>query len=78
MSFSNIKQATQLSDELLLRQSQQLLTQEKGFNYAVLTPEVQIIVQEKTSELKSLMRRSAQDIIDMGATLLEIRCIIKE
>jgi Protein of unknown function (DUF3102) len=73
MNFSDTKQATQLSDELLFRQSQQLLTQEKGFNYAVLTPEVQIIVQDKTSELKSLMRRSAQDIIDIGQKLTEVK-----
>ncbi|MFB2772659.1 DUF3102 domain-containing protein [Pelatocladus sp. BLCC-F211] len=73
MSFSDSNQTTQHYNEPLFEQSQQQLTQEKGFNYAVLTPQVRILVQGKTSELKSLMRRSAQDIIDIGQKLTEVK-----
>lgn len=73
MSFSDSMQVTELYDEQSSKQSQQLLTQEKGFDYAVLSPHVRILVQGKTSELKSLMRRSAQDIIDIGQKLAEVK-----
>lgn len=73
MSFSDSKQVTELYDESSSKLSQQLLTQEKGFDYAVLTPQVRILVQSKTSELKSLMRRSAQNIIDIGQKLTEVK-----
>ncbi|TBR56944.1 hypothetical protein B4U84_26265 [Westiellopsis prolifica IICB1] len=73
MSFSNSKQMVEHYDEPLSKQSQRQLTQEKGFDYAVLTPEVRVLVQSKTSELKSLMRRNAQDIIDIGQKLTEVK-----
>ncbi|GJD22786.1 hypothetical protein RIVM261_077420 [Rivularia sp. IAM M-261] len=73
MSFSLSTQVAELYEQHSSKQSQELLTQEKGFDYAVLSPQVQILVQEKTSELKSLMRRSAQDIIDIGQKLAEVK-----
>jgi hypothetical protein len=73
MSFSDYMQVTDLYNEPSSKQSQQLLIQEKGFDYDVLTAEVRILVQGKTSELKSLMRRSAQDIIDIGQKLTEVK-----
>jgi hypothetical protein len=73
MSFSDSRQMTEHYDKPLSEQSQQLLTQKKGFDYAVLTPKVRILVQGKTSELKSLMRRSVQDIIDIGQKLTEVK-----
>jgi len=74
MKFSDSTQVTELYDEPSSKLSQQLLTQEiQGFDYAVLTSEVQIFIQSKTSELKSLMRRSAQDIIDIGQKLTEVK-----
>ncbi|BAZ70886.1 DUF3102 domain-containing protein [Mastigocladus laminosus UU774] len=73
MSFSDSRQVTEHDDNLLSEQSQQLLTQKKSFDYSVLTPQVRILVQDKTSELKSLMRRSGQDIIDIGQKLTEVK-----
>ncbi|MDJ0618191.1 MAG: DUF3102 domain-containing protein [Calothrix sp. MO_192.B10] len=73
MSFSDSEQVTEFHNRLSSKQLQQLSTQEKGFDYNVLSPKVQIIVQDKTSELKSLMRRSIQDIIDIGQKLIEVK-----
>ncbi|MUG96556.1 DUF3102 domain-containing protein [Scytonema sp. UIC 10036] len=73
MSFSNSDKTTEFYHGLSSKQSQQLLTQEKDFDYAVLSPQVRILVQSKTSELKSLMRRSAQDLIDIGQKLTEVK-----
>lgn len=73
MNFSDSMQVTELYDEPLSEQSQKLLTQEKGFDYAVLSPQIRTLVQSKTSELKSLMRRSSQDIIDIGQNLIEVK-----
>lgn len=73
MSFSDSMQVPELYDEPSSRQPQQVLTQKKGFDYAVLTPQVRTLVQSKTSELKSLIRRSAQDIIDIGQKLTEVK-----
>jgi hypothetical protein len=74
MSFSDSTKATKHNDEPSSKLSQQLSTlNRQGFDYDVLTPEIRIIVRGKTSELKSLMRRSAQDIIDIGQKLLEVK-----
>ncbi|MDZ8091523.1 MAG: DUF3102 domain-containing protein [Nostoc sp. DedQUE05] len=76
MSFSDSDSmlVTELYDEQSFEQSQQKLTQEvQGFDYAVLSPQVRIVVQGKTSELKSLMRKTAQDIIDIGQKLIEVK-----
>lgn len=74
MSFIDSTQVTELFDEISSQLSQQLLTQEiQEFDYAVLTPQVRTLVQSKTSELKSLMRRSVQDIIEIGQKLTEVK-----
>ncbi|MCB0105489.1 MAG: DUF3102 domain-containing protein [Caldilineaceae bacterium] len=44
-----------------------------GFDYAALDSETRIVVQQRTSEIKTLMRRSAQDIIDIGQKLIEVK-----
>jgi hypothetical protein len=41
-------------------------TQITLFDYAVLDPETRIVVQQRTEEIRALVRRSAQDIIDIG------------
>jgi hypothetical protein len=64
---------TEHYDKPLSEQPQQLLTQEKGFDYAVLTPQVRVLVQGKTSEPKSLIHRNAYDIIDIGQKLTEVK-----
>ena len=41
--------------------------------YASLDVETRIVVQQRTSEIKTLMRRTAQDIIDIGQKLIEVK-----
>lgn len=43
------------------------------FDYGQLDGESRIVVQQRTSELKSLIRRSAQDIIEIGLRLSEVK-----
>ena len=43
------------------------------FDYNTLDTETRIVVQQRTSEIKTLMRRSAQDIIDIGQKLIEVK-----
>lgn len=43
------------------------------FDYALIEPETRIVVQQRTSEIKSLMRRAAQDIIDIGEKLTDVK-----
>ena len=74
MSFSNSKQVTGTNDNKPFEQSQTTLNQRiQGFDYTSLTPQVRILVQGKTSELKSLIRRSAQDVINIGHKLIEVK-----
>lgn len=74
MSLTDSMQVTKPYNEPPSSSQQQLLTLEtQGFEYTVLTSEVQIIVQSKTSEIKSLMRRNAQDVIDIGQKLTEVK-----
>ena len=39
--------------------------------YAALDTETRIIVQQRTSEIKALMKRAATDIIEIGQKLIE-------
>lgn len=43
------------------------------FDYNALDSETRIVVQQRTSEIKTLMRRTAQDIIDIGAKLIDVK-----
>jgi len=43
------------------------------FEYGVLEAEKQRVIQQRTNEIKSLMRRSSQDIIDIGHNLIEVK-----
>ena len=45
----------------------------QNFDYAALDTETRIVVQQRTSEIKTLMRRSAQDIVDIGQKLIEVK-----
>ncbi len=44
-----------------------------SFNYSGFDFETRIIVQRHTTEIKDLIRRTAQDIIDIGEKLLEVK-----
>ena len=41
--------------------------------YANLDVETRIVVQQRTSEIKTLMRRTAQDIVEIGQKLIEVK-----
>lgn len=43
------------------------------FDYAALNLETRIVVQQRTSEIKSLMRHTASDIFDIGQKLTEVK-----
>ena len=43
------------------------------FDYAALDAETRIVVQQHTSEIKTLMRRAASDIFDIGQKLVEVK-----
>ncbi|GAB4540934.1 MAG: hypothetical protein Tsb0014_32480 [Pleurocapsa sp.] len=43
------------------------------FNYSDLDSEVRIVVQQRTLEIKNLMRRTVQDIIEIGQKLTEVK-----
>lgn len=45
----------------------------KVFDYETLDAETRIVVQQKTGEIKGLMRRATQDIIDIGSKLIDIK-----
>mgnify|MGYP005852895145 CR=1 FL=1 len=47
------------------------------FSYDALDTETRIVVQQKTSEIKTLMRRTAQDIIDIGGKFAEVRDLLR-
>jgi len=43
------------------------------FDYAELDVETRIVVRQRTDEIKTLVRRSAQDIIDIGGKLIDVK-----
>lgn len=43
------------------------------FDYAALNPETRIVVQQRTSEIKTLIQRAAQDIFEIGQKLVEVK-----
>ncbi len=45
----------------------------QDFDYASLNPETRIVVQQRTSEIKTLIQRAAQDIFDIGQKLVEVK-----
>ena len=73
MSFPDSKQVTNVCDELSSKRFQQLSVQEKGFDYNFLSPQVRTLVEGKTCEIKSLIRRNVQEIVDIGQNLIEVK-----
>lgn len=43
------------------------------FDYGELDTETRIVVQQRTSEIKALMKRAASDIIEIGQKLIEVK-----
>lgn len=48
-------------------------TQIALFDYAALDAETRIVVQQRTEEMRTLVRRSAQDIVDIGQKLIDVK-----
>lgn len=46
---------------------------EQGFDYAALNREARIVVLQRTCEIKNLLRRTAQDIIEIGQKLVDVK-----
>jgi DUF3102 family protein len=47
--------------------------QQGAFDYGALDADTRALVQHRTGEIKGLMRRAAQDIIDIGVKLQEVK-----
>jgi hypothetical protein len=47
--------------------------EEPGFDYTTLSPRTRVVVQQHANEIKSLMRRTVQDIINIGQRLIEVK-----
>lgn len=49
------------------------MTQLALFDYGQLDTETRIVVQQRTNEIKGLMKRTAQDIIEIGEKLIDVK-----
>lgn len=49
------------------------LSQDDMFNYAALDSETRIVVQQRTTEIKALMKRAASDIVEIGQKLIDVK-----
>ena len=54
-----------------------IFSQQQGFDYEILDQETQITVKQKTSEIKSLIRQTAQEIVEVGQKLAEVKGQLK-
>lgn len=45
----------------------------KGFNYMDLDSETRVVVQQRTSKIKILVKLNAQDIVDIGQKLIVVK-----
>ncbi|MDF5725204.1 MAG: DUF3102 domain-containing protein [Rhizonema sp. PD37] len=62
------------SNELLSGFNEQPSTlSEQGFDYNILSPTTRIVVQQHANEIKNLMRRTTESIINIGQRLLEVK-----
>lgn len=52
------------------------IIQQTLFDYQQLDTETRIVVQQRTTEIKALMRRTAQDIIEIGQKLIEVKAAL--
>ncbi|BAY49697.1 hypothetical protein SAMD00079811_73260 [Scytonema sp. HK-05] len=61
-------------NQSLFSSTKQLSNQEEqSFDYSVLDPRTKLFLQLHTKEIKSLMRRTAEDFIKIGQKLLEVK-----
>ncbi|MHC5762543.1 DUF3102 domain-containing protein [Nostoc sp.] len=57
-----------------LKKQSQVLT---GFDYEILNSEQRLVIQQRTGEIKERLRRSAQDIWEIGQKLTDVRSRLK-
>src|SRR5262245_36450083 len=55
----------------------EVVGQRSLFDYAALGVEDSVIIQQRTSEIKSLAKRVASDIVEIGGKLVEVRDRLK-
>lgn len=48
-------------------------SEEQSFDYAILSPKTRIVVQQHADEIKTLMRRTAEGVINIGQKLLDAK-----
>ena len=53
------------------------LVNQQGFDYEILDLQTQITIKQKTSEIKGLIRQTAQDIVEVGQKLAEVKQQLK-
>lgn len=56
----------------------EVVVQRTLFDYAALSVENSVIVQQRTSEIKSLVKRVASDIVEIGGKLADVRARLKD
>jgi len=62
------------STQALSQQKEKTLPlKEQCFDYVTLNSETKIVVMQHTHKIKTLMRRTAQDIIDIGQNLISVK-----
>lgn len=62
------------NEPLYTRRTEQPSTlEELGFDYTTLSPITKVVVQQHANEIKSLMKRTAQDVINIGQRLIEVK-----
>lgn len=54
-------------------QEQPLILKKQGFDYEALEAGVKIVVQQCTSEIKTILRRSTLDIFEIGQRLIDVK-----
>jgi len=52
---------------------QSLTLNEQGFDYTILEPKSRFVVQQCANEIRILIKRTAQDVIDIGQKLIEAK-----
>ncbi len=50
-----------------------LNSEQQFFNYEDLDNETRVVVQQRTSEIKSLVKRNAQEVIEIGQKLIDVK-----
>lgn len=49
------------------------LTHSLAFNYALLDVESRVVIQQRATEIRTIIKRTAQDVIDIGQKLIEVK-----